>query len=94
MNGRIYIARKYSCYVVGIDKSAQMIAWSRQRAREEGVAGKVEFQVADVLALPFVADHFELVFCESVLNFVADKPQAISELVRVTKPGGHVGINE
>jgi SAM-dependent methyltransferase len=71
-----------------------MIAWSRQRAKEEGVADKVEFQVADVLALPFVANHFDIVFCESVLNFVADKEQAIGELVRVTRPGGYVGINE
>ncbi|HMN29762.1 MAG TPA: class I SAM-dependent methyltransferase [Caldilineaceae bacterium] len=92
--GSIYIAKKFGCHVVGIDHSPQMIAWSRQRAGEEGVASQVDFQVADLLALPFVADHFDLVFCESVLNFVADKPCAITELVRVTKPGGYLGINE
>lgn len=92
--GSIYIARKYGCHVVGIDNSEQMIAWSPQRAGEEGVAGTVEFQAADVLALPFVAANFDVVFYELVLNFVPDKPQAISELVRVTKPGGFVGINE
>lgn len=92
--GSVYLAKRYGCQVVGIDLAAQMIVWSRQRAREGGVADKVKFQVADLLDLPFTANHFDLVFCESVLNFVADKRRAISELTRVTKPGGYVGINE
>jgi SAM-dependent methyltransferase len=92
--GSVYLAKRYGCRVMGIDLSEQMIAWSRQRAQEEGVADKVEFRAADVLDLPFAADRFDLDFCESVLNFVADKQQAIGELVRVTKPGGYVGINE
>jgi ubiquinone/menaquinone biosynthesis C-methylase UbiE len=90
----VYVAKHFGCHVVGVDISEKMISWSRQRTGEAGVAGKVESQVADVLALPFVANHFDLVFCESMLNFVIDKRQAIRELVRVTKPGGYVGINE
>ena len=35
--GSAYIAKKYGCHVVGVDISEQMIEWSRQRAREEGV---------------------------------------------------------
>lgn len=38
--GSIYIAKRYGCRVVGIDISEKMIAWSRQRASEEGVADK------------------------------------------------------
>ena len=63
-------------------------------AREEHVADQVDFQVADVLALPFPANWFDVVFCGSVLVFVADKEQAIAECLRVTRPGGYVGINE
>jgi ubiquinone/menaquinone biosynthesis C-methylase UbiE len=92
--GSAYVARKYGCRVVGVDISEKMIAWSRQRAREERVEDKVEFQTADVLELPFAADRFDVVFCESVLAFVADKPRAIRECVRVAKPGGYVGLNE
>lgn len=92
--GSVYIAKRYGCHVVGIDLSEKMIAWSRQRAQEESVAAQVEFRAADVLDLPFAADRFDLVFCESVLNFVADKQRAIGELMRVTRPGGYVGINE
>jgi arsenite methyltransferase len=92
--GPAYIARKYGCRVVGVDISEKMIEWSHRRAREERVEDKVEFRVANVLDLPFEADRFDVVLCESVLAFVDDKPQAIRECVRVAKPGGYVGLNE
>jgi arsenite methyltransferase len=92
--GPAYIARKHGCRVVGVDISEKMIEWSRRRAREKRVEDKVEFRVANVLDLPFEADRFDVVLCESVLVFVEDKPQAIRECVRVTRPGGYVGLNE
>ena len=92
--GSAYIARKYGCHVVGVDISEKMIEWSRRRAREERVEAKVEFRTADVLDLPFEADRFDVVFAESVLIFVEDQARAIRECVRVTKPGGYVGLNE
>jgi ubiquinone/menaquinone biosynthesis C-methylase UbiE len=92
--GSAYIARNYDCHVVGVDISEKMIEWSRRRAREERVEAKVEFRTADVLDLPFEADRFDVVFAESVLIFVEDKARAIRECVRVTKPGGYVGLNE
>jgi len=92
--GSVHIARKYDCRVVGVDISEKMVAWSRRRARERGVEAKTEFRTADVLDLPFDSDRFDVVFTESVLIFVEDKAQAIRECVRVTKPGGYVGLNE
>jgi len=92
--GSAHIARKYGCHVVGVDISEKMIEWSRRRAREERAEAKVEFRTADVLDLPFEADRFDVVFAESVLIFVEDKARAIQECVRVTKPGGYVGLNE
>ncbi|MCB0189774.1 MAG: class I SAM-dependent methyltransferase [Caldilineaceae bacterium] len=92
--GPTHMAKQYGCHVVGIDISPQMIAWSRQRARQEHVEEKVTLQVADVLDLPFAANRFDVVLCESVLAFVQDKRRAIQECIRVTKPGGYVGLNE
>jgi ubiquinone/menaquinone biosynthesis C-methylase UbiE len=89
-----HIAKRHGCRVVGVDISEKMIEWSRRRAREERVEDKVEFQVANVLELPFEAGRFDVVVCESVLGFVEDKRRAIRECVRVTKPGGYVGLNE
>jgi len=90
---RLY-RQKHGCHVVGVDVSEKMIEWSRRRAREERVEPQVEFRTADVLDLPFEADRFDVVFAESVLIFVEDKAQAIRECVRVTKPGGYVGLSE
>jgi arsenite methyltransferase len=92
--GPAHIAKKYDCRVVGVDISEKMIEWSRRRAREERVEAKVEFRTANVLELPFEANRFDAVICESVLIFVEDQKRAIQECVRVTKPGGYVGLNE
>jgi ubiquinone/menaquinone biosynthesis C-methylase UbiE len=92
--GPAYLAGKFNCRVVGIDASEKMIEWARRRAREEGIEDKVEFHAADILRLPFEDDRFDAVICESVLAFVEDKQRAIREFVRVTKPGGYVGLNE
>jgi ubiquinone/menaquinone biosynthesis C-methylase UbiE len=77
-----------------VDISEKMIEWSRRRAREEKVEDKVEFHIANVLDLTSEADHFDVVFTESVLIFVEDKVRAIQECVRVAKSGGYVGLNE
>lgn len=89
-----YIAKKYRCHVVGVDLSQAMIEWSRIRAREERVESEVELRVADIQELPFEADRFDVVVVESVLAFVEDKARGVRECVRVTKPGGYVGLNE
>jgi len=89
-----YIAKKHGCRVVGVDISEKMIEWSHRRAHEERVEDKVDFRVADVLDLPYQADRFDAVLVESVIAFVDDKARAIRECVRVTRPGGYVGLNE
>jgi SAM-dependent methyltransferase len=44
--------------------------------------------------LPFEDGLFDAVICESVTAFPEDQARAVSEYVRVTKPGGYVGLNE
>jgi SAM-dependent methyltransferase len=90
----IRIARTTRARVVGLDLSERMLAWADLRAREAGVRDRIELVRGDVLDLPFATDRFDAVLCESVLAFVADKEQAIGELVRVTRPGGWLGLNE
>lgn len=92
--GPVHIARDYGCQVVAVDISEKMIAWARQRAEREGVLDRIELRTADVRELPFAADRFDVVICESVLAFIEEKAQAINECVRVTRPGGYVGLNE
>jgi arsenite methyltransferase len=71
-----------------------MVERSRERAIRENVADVVEFRVADAQDLPFEDDLFDAVITESVTAFPQDKQRAVGEYVRVTKPGGYVGLNE
>jgi len=83
------IAKRYGCRVVGVDISEGMIERSKERAKREGVADRVDFRVADAQDLPFEDDLFDAVITESVTAFPEDKQRAVNEYVRVTKPGGY-----
>lgn len=89
-----YLAKRYGCRVMGVDIRERMIDRSNERAKREEVEDRVEFRVADAQDLPFGDDLFDAVICESVLAIVPDKQKAANEFVRVTKPGGYVGLNE
>jgi arsenite methyltransferase len=89
-----YLAQKYGCRVVGVDLSERMVDRSEQRAKKKRVEERAEFKVADAQNLPFTDATFDAVICESVNAFIEDKQKAISEYVRVIKPGGYVGLNE
>ncbi len=89
-----FIANRYACRVVGVDISPRMVERSRDRAKREKVADKVEFRIADAQDLPFEGELFDAVITESVTAFPEDKQKAVNEYVRVTKPGGFVGLNE
>jgi SAM-dependent methyltransferase len=50
--------------------------------------------VADAQDLPFEDDLFDAVITESVISFPEDKQRAVNEYVRVSRPGGYVGLAE
>ena len=43
---------------------------------------------ADILDLPFEDDSFDVIFCNHVLEHIKDDSKAMSELLRVMRPGG------
>jgi SAM-dependent methyltransferase len=53
-------------------------------------ASHSSFVLADLAALPFVAESFDLVWCRDTLELVPDPTAAIRELARVTCRGGAV----
>ena len=79
----------------GVEWSAKMLAIARRRA--EDLDRSVELRQADAQALPFPDDHFDTVLCTYSLCAIPDDALAVSEMVRVLRPGGlllladHVG---
>ncbi|MHA7776872.1 methyltransferase domain-containing protein [Roseibium sp. M-1] len=76
--------------VVGIDPSNDFI---REAARRSApLRLPVSFQTGDIHALDFEDASFDLVRAERVLLYISDLGQAVSELVRVLRTGGHVTV--
>jgi SAM-dependent methyltransferase len=86
-----FIAETFRCRVEGIDASEHMIERAQQRA--EGLELDVAFQRGDAHAIPFEEATFDAAISECT-TCILDKPRAIKEMVRVTKPGGWVGIHD
>jgi len=81
-------------HVTGVDKSRVLMAAARRGAREAGLAGRMDFRLGDAAALPFRSGRFDAALAVTVLLHVA-RPQAmLRELVRVTRPGGVVGLQD
>ncbi len=87
------IAKKFGCKVMGVDIAELSIEKAKERAKKEGLADKVDFQVADAYSLPFESGTFSVVITEFVSQFL-DMKRALKEFIRVLKRGGYVGINE
>ena len=77
--------------VVGIDISKDPIEHARKSALEKSVSN-VRFEVASVLEIPFPDESFDAVFSHAVLEHLSSPLVALTEMRRVLKPGGFVGI--
>ena len=72
--------------VIGIDAEIAQIA----QASRVVAADRAMFQVADARRLPFADASFDVAASALVLNFIAERPQAMAEKRRVTRAGGRV----
>lgn len=75
---------------VGIDNSEVMI--SEARKRSVGLGLPVEFRRATVSDLPFQNGSFDATRSERLFQHLADPSKALSEMIRVTRQGGRIGV--
>jgi ubiquinone/menaquinone biosynthesis C-methylase UbiE len=73
--------------VVGVDVNSAMVEVARARLPQ------LEWREASVSELPFADDEFDVVCCQLGLQFVPDRPAALSETRRVLAPGGRFGAS-
>lgn len=81
------VARRAGADAWGVDASAEAAAIAGAR-----VGGQRTF-CARAEALPFRDATFEVVYCYSTLEHVADARRAVGEMVRVLGPGGRLYIH-
>jgi ubiquinone/menaquinone biosynthesis C-methylase UbiE len=77
--------------VVGIDIGESEVERARGLASERGAAN-VRFETGNVYNLPFADDTFDAVFSNALFDHLSKPLDALSEMRRVLKPGGVVGI--
>lgn len=80
--------------VTAVDAAADVLEAAGAYAAERGLAGTVDFAVADVHALEFPDDTFDVVHAHQVLQHVGDPVRALQEMRRVCRPGGIVAVRD
>lgn len=90
-NGNVSLAaaRRW-CEVTSTDYVPALLARGQARAAANGLA--IAFQEADAEALPFADDAFDAVVSTFGVMFTPDQDRAASEMLRVCRPGGKLGL--
>jgi ubiquinone/menaquinone biosynthesis C-methylase UbiE len=88
-NASLAAARRW-CDVTSTDYVASLLEAGRIRSLAEGHA--IRFQEADAEQLPFADASFDVVVSTFGVMFTPNQEQAASELLRVSKPGGKIGL--
>jgi arsenite methyltransferase len=90
----LLLARRFGCRVQGLDYGKDNVWRASARARELGLAHLVAFQQGDAEHLPFPDNTFDALLCECSFCTFPDKERAVSELYRVLKPEGRLGLSD
>jgi len=88
------LVRQYGCCVVGIDRSADMLAVARARVTARGLRSKIELLEGRAETLPFADASFDALTVTYLLRYVDDPAATLGELARVVRPGGTVAMLE
>jgi arsenite methyltransferase len=77
----------------GLDFTDEMLALARRNAAEAGIAN-VHFLKGAIEQIPLPAESIDVVISNCVINLSVDKPAVLTEMARVLKPGGRLGISD
>ncbi len=87
-NTAIELARMTGCQIESIDINERSVQKTAQRISEENLEKYIHVSQMDATALRFEDHTFDVVFCGNVTSLIPDKEKALSEYIRVLKPGG------
>jgi ubiquinone/menaquinone biosynthesis C-methylase UbiE len=88
-NASLAAARRFA-RVTSTDYVEHLLDKGRERAAAERLS--IEFQVADAENLPFDDSSFDVALSTYGVMFTPNQERAASELLRVVRPGGRIGL--
>jgi arsenite methyltransferase len=77
----------------GLDMTEEMLALARANAAEAGITN-AHFLKGQIEDVPLPAGSVDVVISNCVINLSTDKPAVFSELARVLRPGGRIGVSD
>ena len=77
----------------GLDMTDEMLALAQRNFREAGVTN-VHLLKGVIEEIPLPADSVDVIISNCVINLSVDKPAVLTEMARVLKPGGRIGISD
>ena len=77
----------------GLDMTDEMLALARRNAADAGVTN-VHFLKGVIEQVPLPAESVDVVISNCVINLSVDKPAVLTEMARVLRPGGRVGVSD
>jgi arsenite methyltransferase len=90
----LMLAGSLDVLVDGVDLSPGNVALANGAAAAAGVGERARFRTADAERLPFGDGEFDAVVCECAFCLFPDKATAATELARVLRPGGRLGLTD
>jgi arsenite methyltransferase len=77
----------------GLDMTDEMLALARRNAEDAGVKNAI-FLKGVIEEVPLPADSVDVVISNCVINLSTDKAAVLTEIARVLKPSGRVGVSD
>lgn len=91
----VALAERGRCEVVALDQSEAMLSGARLKVRQRPeLEPRIRFVLGQAERLPFDDGEFDALSFTYLLRYVDDPQATLSELARVVKPGGRIGMVE
>ena len=76
--------------ITGLDISHSFVRIATENARRAGVS--IDFRLGDVANMPFPSESFDFVVCQAAFKNFPEPAQALDEIHRVLRSGGHASV--
>ena len=89
-----YLAYHYGSQVTGIDLNQSRVDGAIRLTAMVGLEEKVSFNRANALSSALPSDEFDALIAQEAFCHIPNKPQLLTECVRLLKPGGLIAFTD
>jgi ubiquinone/menaquinone biosynthesis C-methylase UbiE len=76
--------------IEAIDHAQAMVDLTLEHARQKGIVNQISACTGDIHELSYESQSFDLIVALGVVPWLHDFKKALTEIIRVTKPGGYI----